>query len=244
VIHEVLEKLYNPFVGKQLKTTDVAEMKKQVDVLTNSLFEHLYGSAEMSYGKNLLSLKVALKFINNFLDAEIESIKVNDKIGKPLLIESLEANLEAVIDLNGASVKLHGKADRIDILGNTLRIIDYKTGVAKNNELQFNDWEQIKTESGLAKSFKLLMYAWLFKKMNPQKQQNTISGIITFRELSAGLKTVKVNKNEFLDGIVLADFEIQLKNILADIYNPEIAFSQTEEIDNCKYCSFKGICNR
>ena len=244
VIHEVLEKLFTPFIGKHLKANDIADMKKNVEGLTYGLFEALYGSSEISYGKNLLALKVALKFIHNFLDTEIQHTKVSEKEGKPLIIKSLEEQLETVISVNDLPVKLHGKADRIDLLGKTIRIIDYKTGIANNNELRFDDWEQIRTDAQLSKSFQLLMYGWLYKKMNPGIEQHIISGIITFRELSAGLKTVKVNKMEILDDSLLANFELQLKEIFKEIFNPHVPFSQTTENDNCNYCSFKGICNR
>ena len=103
---------------------------------------------------------------------------------------------------------------------------------------------QIRTNSKLAKSFQLLMYALMYQKMNPAITENIVSGIITFRELSAGLKTVEVNGGDELNTSVLNEFEIQLKQILTDIFNPEIVFEQTSEIERCKYCAFKGICNR
>jgi len=53
------------------------------------------------------------------------------------------------------------------------------------------DWDAIRSDSGLAKSFQLLTYAWLYQKMHPEIKENLVSGIITFRELSAGLKPLK-----------------------------------------------------
>ena len=35
-----------------------------------------------------------------------------------------------------------------------------------------------------------------------------------------------------------------LDELLREIFNPEVAFDQTEELDKCSYCDFKAICKR
>ncbi|MES2592265.1 MAG: PD-(D/E)XK nuclease family protein [Bacteroidota bacterium] len=243
-IHEVLETLYQPFIGKKISAVDIEGLKKQVEPLTISVFEKEYSKTEISYGKNLLTIKVALKFLNNFLDAEKKNIQKLEQEHKPVIIKALEEALEASVTINDQVIKLHGKADRIDGAGSVTRIIDYKTGIAESKELKLEEWESIKTDSNLSKSFQLLMYAWMYQKMNPEIKDNLVSGIITFRELSAGLKTVKINNNEILSIPVLDNFEQQLKDILSDMFNPDIELTQTTVVSNCEYCSFKGICNR
>ena len=244
VIHEVLETLYQPFIGKKIISADIKEIKKQVETLTINAFEKEYSKSEISYGKNLLTIKVALKFLNNFLDSEIVSINKCEKEGKLLVIKTLEQQLESTVIIGGMQIKLHGKADRIDSVGSLMRIIDYKTGIAESKELKLENWIGIQTDSTLAKSLQLLMYAWMYQKMNPAIKDNMVSGIITFRELSAGLKTVKINNNDLLNVSVLNEFEEQLKLLLSEIFNPEIEFKQTDNLNNCEYCTFKGICNR
>ncbi|HLC83296.1 MAG TPA: PD-(D/E)XK nuclease family protein, partial [Bacteroidia bacterium] len=244
VIHETLESFYKPFVGKKIQVVDIAEMKKKVEATTLDFFKVKYSETEVSYGKNLLTFKVALKFINNFLDAEIVNIQNAEKEGTPVIIKALEVELESNISVGSQTIKVKGKADRIDTLGSTTRIVDYKTGLADNKELKLEDWDDLRTNSGLAKSFQLLTYAWLYQKANPAIKENIVSGIITFRELSAGLKTVKVNDSANLNVEVLADFEKQLQVIFSEIFDTKLRFTQTKELDNCEYCAFKGICNR
>ena len=243
-IHEVLEKLYMPFLGKNISSADIKEFKKNVEAYTISFFETLYSKSEISYGKNLLTIKVALKFLNNFLNSEINFINKSMEEGRPLMIKKVEEQLSSNLIVGERTIKIYGKADRIDAVGSVLRIIDYKTGVVDNKELKVEEWGDLQSKDTLAKCFQLLTYAWLYQKMNPEISDNMVSGIITFRELSAGLKTVKIEGNEFLTMPVLAIFEEQLKIILSDIFNPEKEFKQTDEIENCKYCAFKWICNR
>jgi ATP-dependent helicase/DNAse subunit B len=152
--------------------------------------------------------------------------------------------MDHTIVLGSQQIKIKGKVDRIDTVGSVTRIIDYKTGLADSKELKLEDWDDIRSDAGLAKSFQLLTYAWLYQKTNPIINENIVSGIITFRELSAGLKTVKVNDSERLNQLVLSDFEKQLNLLLTEIMDTEVPFSQTPETDNCEYCAFKGICNR
>ncbi len=246
VIHEALELFYRPHVGKKIQITDINEMKKQAESTTLTLFMKQSSGTEVSYGKNLLTLKVALKFIHNFLDTEIASIQKAEKEGTPIIIKALERELESdiMVGTNAIKVKVKGKADRIDTLGSTTRIVDYKTGLADNKELKLEDWDDLRTNSDLAKSFQLLTYAWLYQKENPVIKENIVSGIVTFRELSAGLKTVKVKDSANLNIEVLGDFEKQLQLMLSEIMDTKLRFTQTKEVDNCEYCSFKGICNR
>ncbi len=243
-IHKVLQQFYTPFIGKKITADDIKEMKKNVEIATVTVFEEEYSKNEISYGKNLLTVKVALKFINNFLNEEIKTIADNEKSLQPTIIKALEQELTASINIDNQVIKIKGNADRIDSVGKLIRIVDYKTGKAEDKELKLDDWDEIRTNANLAKSFQLLMYAMMYQKMNPAVTENIVSGIITFRELSKGLKKVKVNNNTDLNVTVLNEFELQLKQILTAIFNPEITFSQTTEIENCKYCAFKGICNR
>lgn len=243
-IHEVLEILYKPFAGKKINASDIKEFKKQVETLTVSVFEKQYSKTEINYGKNLLTIKIAIKFISNFIDTEIRSLEEFHAMHESLFIKALEQPLETSLDVNNHKIKLIGKADRIDVVNNTTRIIDYKTGIAADKELRIESWGEIQTDSTLAKSFQLLMYAYLYHKMNPQITSDILSGIITFRQLSAGLKTVKISGEELLTAQLLTDFESQLQQMLADLFDNEKDFLQTQNFENCEYCSFKGICNR
>jgi len=242
VVHKVLETLYTPFVGKNISEADIASMAKRAEELTKEVFEKEYSKTELYFGKNLLTLKVALRFILNFLDSELKLLKSNKN--SPLLIKHLEQVLETHLEIDGLKINLKGNADRVDAHGDTVRIIDYKTGVVNDNELQINEFDVLKRDSKYAKSFQLLMYAYMYQKIAATPAHKIVSGIITFRGLGKGLKTVKINKAPLLSEESLLGFETLLKGVIAEIFDTSIEFRQTEEDENCLYCSFKGICNR
>jgi hypothetical protein len=248
VIHGVLEELYKPFVGKKLGAADVRGMKKLVDDLAELHFIKEYGSSDLKFGKNLLIMRVALKFIHNLLDREVLFVEENEKAGREIRIQVLEEELKSTVTVETekgpAQVNLRGKADRIDKLGRITRIIDYKTGVVENRELAVKEWEAINSDPDLAKSFQLLMYAYMYHNAHPEVSNDLQSGIITFRQLSAGIKPVTVTGTDVLTEDMLHKFEEQLKQLLKEIYDPKQPFKQTTSVEYCEWCSYKSICNR
>ena len=39
-------------------------------------------------------------------------------------------------------------------------------------------------------------------------------------------------------------FTENINQLVSDIFNPDISFSQTQETRNCEYCPYKKICHR
>lgn len=243
VIHKTLEEFYKPIVGKALTEADLKVMKKQTEPKLKQNFEFYYPAEDLTYGKNLLTLKVANKFVQDFLDKEIETIKELSEENKKLIIEQLEQNFESTISIANKTVKTAGRIDRVDLLGGMSRMIDYKTGRTEDKELKVKEWDLLKHDLTLNKSFQLLIYAWLYRKNNTDKSLIQ-SGIISFRQLSAGLKTVKIIDSDLISAQHLQDFETRLKSILGEIYDANIPFNKTADKAVCEYCDFKTICSR
>ncbi len=189
-------------------------------------------------------VSVAKKFIHNHFKKEISVVEENTKQGRHLIVKELEKELKIFIDVNNIPVLVKGVCDRVDSMGQMLRIIDYKTGAAGLKELQINGWEEIYTNPELNKGFQLLMYALLYMENTPDMPHEFISGIISFRELSAGLKAVKVNGSELLTKEVLVHFKNELSKLLSTLYDTQAPFKQTNNEETCTYCPYKSICNR
>jgi hypothetical protein len=43
---------------------------------------------------------------------------------------------------------------------------------------------------------------------------------------------------------LLPEFEVRLKELFEELFNPERAFDQTMDIENCKFCPYGQICYR
>ena len=232
VVHKVLEQFYLPFKNKFVKKEDVIEMKKNVAKEVSLFFKKEYKNGDISKGKNLLIFEVSKQFVTNFLNKEIELLKQN----KQLKIIDLEVDLSANIEVEGIDfpIKLIGQADRIDKLDGVLRIIDYKTGKVEQSSLNLvsktkNDWDLITKEYKYSKAFQVLLYGYMYAKTNniSFENQEIESGIISFKNLKAGF--MKINKSSITNKD-MQTFEIELKNLLSEIFNKDIPFIENENL--------------
>jgi len=227
VVHEVLEIFYLPFKGQFLKIDDILIMKKNVATQVETFFNKYYKNGDLSKGKNLLAFEVSKQSVINFLNQEIALLKQN----RQLKIIDLEVNLTASINIDGIDfpINLRGQADRIDELDGVTRIIDYKTGVVKQTQLNIKDWNKIVTDHKYSKAFQVLMYAYMYAKMNKLLFDDTSieSGIISFKNLRVGF--MKVNKKT-ISSEEIYEFEIVLKQLISEIFNKEIAFIENENL--------------
>jgi len=248
VVHEIMHRIYKPAIDKILTPELISEMKGDIDKVTEDTFTKIYKGGELKYGKNLLIVDVAKMFINRYLDYETKFVEENIGKGDQLIVRHLEKFFSHYIPIEfldeKINVKLKGKVDRIDQIGNLFRIIDYKTGDVKPGEIKIKELAKLQSEIKFRKSFQLLVYGYLF--LMDQKDQNIKikTGIISFRKPGSGLIAAQLPESTLLDHELIADFRVILENVIRDIYDLSLNFDQTEDIENCKFCPFKGICNR
>lgn len=248
VVHEVVKQLYDPFINRNITASDIKKMFSEVEKTTQACFKSNYEHGDIEYGKNLLIVKVAVLFVENFLKSEIKYLSELALENKSLFIKSLEEQFSSSILLETQqgdfAINLKGLFDRVDELNDQLRVIDYKTGYVSTTELNLYSIEELLEKPEKDKSFQLLFYAYLFLKNNPDFQKSIIPGIITFRALSEGMLSVKLKSGPLNNEDILTQFELILKEIFSKIYNQDIPFSQTEDLKNCEYCPFIKVCSR
>jgi CRISPR/Cas system-associated exonuclease Cas4 (RecB family) len=233
-IHRVLEILYQPFANQKTNITveDVKGLLKKAPDVALQVFSENMSERELKSGKNLLTFSVAQNYINTFLKNEINFIK---KSKDDLYIKLLEQSLEGSLQLNGNTIKLKGTADRVDTFGNTLRIIDYKTGLVNVADLKIKSVEELKVGKK-SKAFQILMYAYLYAQQNELSNTQLHSGIISFRVLSKGFMPFILDKEKEISEEVLTDFETVLKEIFTEILDPAIPFMHQATAQYCEFC--------
>ncbi|MGB6151990.1 MAG: PD-(D/E)XK nuclease family protein, partial [Pricia sp.] len=75
IVHDTLEDLYRPFIGKILTEEHLSAANSKIDSLVNHHFSKSYGDGDISRGKNLIALHVARRYIENFIALEMEEVK-------------------------------------------------------------------------------------------------------------------------------------------------------------------------
>ena len=234
VVHEALDELYKPFVGRFLSEENVSKMEKEAINLVKKHFKIQFKNGDISTGKNRLIFEVANRFVSNFLFKEKELLK--DKKNK-LKIIATEENLFAEITIEGIDfpVKLHGQVDRVDELNGVLRIIDYKTGMVSSANLRVPEFENLRDEKHL-KAIQVLLYAYLFtKSKNYNFTQLLEAGIYSFKNLNSGFLPIdfalpRKKPETNITPEKLEEFITELKTYIKEIYNPEIDFIEPADL--------------
>ena len=231
IVHDTLEDLYTPFIGSILTEEKLVDAKTKVAELVKKHFAKTYLDGDISRGKNLIAFNVVLRYIENFINLEIEDVKKHQ-----IKIVGLEANLKISLDIPSVDfpINLKGKLDRIDEIDGTLRIIDYKTGRVERNQLEIVDGTSITSDYKYSKAFQLLCYATMYASGNPEVLME--AGIISFKKLSSGVmnfatkdkagngakKETKIGKE------TLSLFYTELTALITEICNIKVPFEEKE----------------
>jgi hypothetical protein len=95
-------------------------------------------------------------------------------------------------------------------------------------------------------AFQTLLYAWMYK--NATGEAGLIQpGLMNMRNLfSEDFRFGLVMKNQRLEEVnaLLPEFEARLRELMEEVFNPEVPFDQTYNLKNCLYCDFARICHR
>ncbi len=232
-VHASLEILYRDFIGKNITSEDLKLLLKKVNQVVVDVFSENFSSKELKSGKNFLTLNIAQNYITTFLKNEIKFI---EKLDKPLFINALEVELNSEIKVEGETIRLKGKADRVDSYGNELRIIDYKTGKVEHKDLQLKHINELEDAKN-SKPFQLLMYALMYSKSNDINNTELTSGIISFRKLSNGYMSFGLNKSKIINQEILGEFEVLVVNLIKEILDINTSFKHTSDAKWCEFCN-------
>ncbi len=231
IVHDTLEVFYKPLEGAFLSKENLFEMKGQIHEQVTLEFKKTFKGGTFSKGKNLIVFEVAKRYISNFIDREIAEIDAGNKI-KITKIET-DLTLEIQISELHFPVKIHGKVDRVDEYNGQLRIIDYKTGLVNQGDVEIIDWESLNEDYKFSKAFQILTYALMMNKEMPIS--NAEAGIISFKNLSSGFlkfgvkeKAGSRNKSQIITNETLENFTVELKKLILEICDPKLPFIEKE----------------
>lgn len=229
VVHDTLEALYKPYINMELKIEDIKDMMPKIESNIEMFFKKTYAEGDMSKGKNLIIFEIAKRYVQNFLNLEIEDLKAGNTIKILALEQKTEVPLN-IPELN-FNVKLKGTVDRVDLYNGITRIIDYKTGKVNNNQVSITNWEDINLDyKKYSKSFQILAYAYMMNALKPLDFP-VEAGIISFKNLNSGfIKFTQKGgkKNSLITQETLNSYFNELKKLIIEICNPEINFVEKE----------------
>ena len=223
LVHEVVEQLYLPFQNQFLRVEDFEQMKTRLVPLMEKSYQSIYKGNQQKTGRNHIIFEVLKKSILDFIAIEQKHVQQ----GNLIKILQLEQKFEESIRLPGIDfpLKLIGVIDRIDLYNDTLRIIDYKTGMIQPRQLKLSRWEVFYEKNDYAYLFQILLYCYVQKSLLC-KHQKKAAGIISFRNLPQYFMSFYYgNKlDQGLNAENLDRFEGILFKIISEIFDPKVNF--------------------
>lgn len=252
ILHESLEMLYKPFIKTVLKPENINLCLSKTEETVNIIFQNYFSQKESSYGKNFLQKKVVNEYVKKLLYNDLNCVKIGKESNEYLSIIDLEAQLQTSITVNYNNVNtvvfIKGSADRIDKLGSTVRVIDYKSSIKQSDKFKFEGFDKLFTNSDYNKMLQLFLYAWLVVKNDIAKPEELMPCIIPFKkfeELPRYISDNSKDKKPLQFTIeLLNEFEMHLINQIEAILDCDSSFTQTEDEKKCEYCAYIDICNR
>lgn len=229
VLHRAMEQLYAS--GKKWEGEGVKSLLKRVSEFVDEALHHVFISADQLEGKNILMRNVIVELVFRILQQDAEYA--------PFELLGLELPVESKLQLaTDRTVHLHGFIDRVDRGQEGVRIIDYKTGRVKS--VAPVDTEALFSNPDAKEQFQATLYAWMVRRSG--KFPEVKAALYTLRELRDGIRYL--NDGKCFSDQQLAEFEAHLVGLIGEILDPEVSFRQTDDEDQCTYCSFREICNR
>lgn len=250
IVHAVMETIFVTLRGQAAQVTVTKEMLdryiKSAEILidpivTSAINEHYNhrpaGDMRPLVGEALILGRVIRESVVRLLEKESELT--------PFVF--MEAEEEIVISYkvnDRLAVNIRQFIDRVDQRGDTIRLIDYKTG---SDNLEAKSVEQLfgHSDKNVKAFLQLMLYCVVYSIAH--HYDGPIQPIIySFRNIAKeGIVPLKLDKVPLEDYRPYApEFEQLLKEKIEEIFNPDIPFVQAEDESACKYCNFWRICGR
>ena len=228
-------------------------------------------------GKQLINREVVNIFADNQIDTDMRMAQRLEAEGGSLKIIGMETKHTTTIevdcegDMEGKKkILIGGFIDRTDCLaspqGNTVRIIDYKTGRKANTACTIEEMFDPDRSAASSHIFQTFYYALVLgskgspyagmpiapalmycaKKAKKEEQKPDPSAIVKWKSDAEGAKRGGVEVTDFMQ-MCGSEYEERLKALIKEIFSngeDERFFTQCSDEQRCAYCDFITICGK
>lgn len=229
---------------------DEVRLQTYVDNGFKVLFFNLPQNEQPEYnGIQLINSAVIVKYIQQLLRNDLRYAPFTFIGSEQRIFE----NIEICTSTGDIQSRIGGIIDRIDSKGESLRIVDYKTGGDADTPANVQSlFIPDKKRSNYV--FQTFLYASIVcKKLREKNDSRLVAPALLYIHRAASENYSPViqmgeprKPKEPVDNFAQheGDFRENLKTLLEDIFNPDISFTQTEIEDKCAYCDFRALCKK
>ncbi len=259
ILHDTMQKLYEQLQEKKgNRKVDKEDFSYLRDILQDTLEQQF--KEHYQPNENKLRFEGRNVIVRRILGQYVQQILQVDETYAPFAILGLEQNDKTLqvpvrVDNEEHKLVLRGFIDRVDEKDGLTRVIDYKTGTDdkrfQNVASLFDRTNHKRNKAAL----QTLTYGLLYYRNQATTDDSPItSGLYNVKEMFSDRFSEKLqikaeegkSKYQTVDDIraLLPEFEEQLKASLQELFNPEVPFFQTDNLDICRTCPYARICHR
>lgn len=231
-VHNVLWHVYQPFEGRQMEVGAIEDALERLPELLDKEFNELFAHGRNDEGRNRFLYSVAESQLRALFGKELKLLKEGNRID----IVSVEKELTYTM---GDGVVLSGRVDRVDRLNGVLRIIDYKTGSLKAEEIAAKGTAEADMRLP-GKWLQLMCYALTYRR-HTGTTEPILSGIYPLSHLQSEVKVASWNGETQITPAMTDDFEALLRGVIDEIMNPELPFLPGKR-PLCAHCPAHNFC--
>lgn len=251
LFHDAMENIYQPLIGKIVEYDTINSIIHNQEFIGETIinsFRKVYFKGKdvadkiTLTGRNWLIYEVVKKYVNQLLEV--------DRDRTPFEIMGLEQKVSTMISIceSNQNVLIGGTIDRLDRIDGIVYILDYKTGKAELSFPMIISLFDKENKTRNKAAFQTLVYSYILHKNQPEIT-SIHPGIYSLRGIfEADFDPSLCSKetgNQPVEFVSVSDqFEMHLRQLIEEIFNPELPFTQTTNEDHCKYCAYRQICRR
>ncbi len=220
-------------------------------IVDQAFKEELFGIKGNGYtpqynGLQLINKEVILRYLKRLVKL--------DKDLAPFTIIGLELKVYYDITIgnsqNQRPLKIGGSIDRLDCIGERLRVIDYKTGRPDSSSLKEIGEVFSRTDiSGKHPGYYLqsMLYSLIVRRGSKyNKEELPVSPALLYIQQTAGENYDPILKlgKERIDDVETykEEYEEGIMAVINEIFSPDIRFEPTEERSRCDNCPYAALC--
>jgi hypothetical protein len=248
ILHDTLQRLYEPLKGTRNAGSVIKTMSADSELIRNTIIST--ASAEMRWdvatlmaGKGVIIIDVLERYITDLLkyDSDITDLSL-------LNLEDSFTGTQGVSA--GFTVRIGGRADRVDTTGGAVRVVDYKTGSQKKDAVNPDDLFNEEREKRNDALLQAMLYCHLIRDSYPGKlilpavywvQQISSEGFAPYASVD-GLDGPGADAAAWNE--VMRKFAEGLSLTVDRIFSETEDYIMTPFVQRCTWCPYRMLCRR
>ena len=241
IFHKACETLYKPFGQEPVSRMALDDLLKSGVEIERAVDAAIREELDLPLldGLQIINREVIIRYVRQLLEL--------DRRLTPFTILGLEKPVSH--DLGGW--KIGGLIDRLDMVPDPetgedlIRVVDYKTGSRRLKALP--DVDAIFDPANIKEHSDYYLQAFLYSYIVASESQRAVSPALLFIQ-HAGADDydpiLKLGKEPVRDIRTVAERYMQLlQQKISEIFNPDLAFSPTDDPLRCRTCPYAALCH-